>query len=894
MFKSILIFSLLIFFLGVFSRPCLSQLKAGDNSGSLADMNLHIIPQSHIDLSWWWRYDPEAIQLIAKHTLETAFENMEKFPDYTFTYLQVPMIEPLEDIYPELFYKLRYYAHNREAIGSGYPNPGAGGDKGRLAIGSGMWCEVDGSIPCGESLVRNCLYGKRYYKHHFGIDVKTAWVQDAWTHPWTYPQILSKCGITSYMYTRPRPEELFMLVPDSLKERYLSTITKKQDDNMFWWESPDGSRVFAYKPLRLGGENLPSGEAIEKYLSELSRKYGVLDGITLIGVGNHGGGAIKADVERMESIMKERNSGIPEKMRQPGLIFSTPMKFTSAIMEHPGNFPVIKDELVPTIRGAYSTVGEIKRGNRKSETLLMTLEKFSSVASVLGVVHYPDKAINSAWKKLMINQFHDPISGTDVNPSVDDVLLRFQQIKDTSANLLNKNLSLLSGNINTFGEGIPVVIFNPLSWIRTDLVEAEFELPAGTSHFSVSDEKNKKTPVQIIDHISDNKVNRIKIVFVAKNIPSIGYSTFRLIPEINAPADKNMLSINRFLLENEFFSIKIDSLTGCLDGIIDKKNNREILDKKSSANMIQIIDDYGDSEGFLMSPEGFGEYNKWAEKSSDLIDFTEITIVENGPVRAILQIKRKYNLASFIQRIIIYQGINRIDFELIADWQGKNKMVKVAFPLNVASDSATYEIPYGVISRPGNGEEQVAQNWVDISDDNYGVSLLNDSRYGYDVSKNMIRLSILRSPDHPVDATDEKGTHRVEYSLYPHAGNWQTANTMARGYEFNYPLIVVKETNHTGPLPIRHSFIEISPENMIVTALKKAEDSDDLVLRFYETKGEGNTAKIKLSPTMGIDAVHRTDLLETELENITLNKNEFEVKVGKFSIETFKLIKDHY
>jgi alpha-mannosidase len=889
-FKSVLILLLM----GVLCSPSFSQIENKDTSYIQGDMLLHIIPQSHIDLSWWWRYDPEAIQVVTRHTLETAFGNMEKFPDYTFTFLQVPLIEPLEKLYPELFYKLLYYVHNKQAMGPGIPNPGASGDNGRLAIGCGLWCEVDGSLPCGESLVRNCLYGKRYYKHQFGIDVKTAWIQDAWTHPWTYPQILSKCGITSYMYTRPRPEELFMLVPDSLRGKFLSTITKKQDERMFWWESPDGSRVFAYKPLRIGGENLPSGEAIEKYLSEINRKYGVHDGITLIGVGNHGGGAIKADVERMKSVMQERNSGIPEKMKQPGLIFSTPLRFTSTILEHPGNFPVIKDELMPTIRGAYTTVGEIKRGNRQSETLLMTLEKFSSVSSVLGVAIYPDKAINAAWKKLMINQFHDPISGTDINPSVDDVLLRFQQIKDTSTSLLDEHLSQLSGIINTYGEGVPIVIFNSLSWIRTDLAEAEFELPAGTSHFSISDENNKQVPVQVIDRISKNGVNRFKVVFVAKNIPSIGYSTFRLKPEINTPANENMLSINRFLLENEFFRLQIDSLTGCLVGITDKKNNREILDNTSSGNLIQIIDDYGDSEGFLMSPEGFGEYNKWTGKSSDLLDFTEITVVENGPVRAILQIKRKHNLASFIQRITIYQGINRIDFELIADWQGKNKMVKVAFPLNVTSDSATYEIPYGTISRPSYGEEQVAQNWVDISDGYYGVSLLNDSRYGYDVSKNTIRLSLLRSPDHPVDATDEKGTHLIGYSLYPHIGNWQTANTMKRGYEFNYPLIVVKETNHAGQLPLRHSFIEISPDNMIITTLKKAEDSNDLILRFYETKGEESKAKISLSPILGIDAVHKTDLLEYEIEDIPGYKNEFEVKVGKFSIESYKLIKDHY
>lgn len=876
------------------TEPCFPQKKETGSADAISKMRLHVIPQSHIDVSWWWRYDPHSIHVIAKHTLETAFENMEKFPDYTFTYLQVPLIEPLEYLYPELYYKLRYYVHNREAMGLRYPNPGASGDKGRLAIGSGMWCEVDGSLPCGESLVRNCLYGKRFYKSHFGIDVKTAWVQDSWTHPWTYPQILSKSGINSYMYTRPRPEEQFMLVPDSLKEKFLASVSRKQDERMFWWESPDGSKVFAYKPLRIGGENLPRKEIIDDYLAELYHKYSVSEGITLIGVGNHGGGAIKADVERMKNIMKDRNSGIPEKMNQAAIEFSTPDKFISAILENPGNFPVIKDELIPTIRGVYTTVGEIKKGNRQSETMLMTAEKFSSIAYAMGTFKYPAKSIFDAWRKLMLNHHHDPISGTDINTSIDDVLLRFQQIKDTSSKHIDQALKALTGNINTIGEGFPVIVFNSLSWNRTDVVETEVELPVKFRYFSLLNENNQKVPFQVIGYKSGNEKNIFKVIFIARDVPSMGYSVFRLRPEKNLPSYKNEIKSTPFLLENEFFRIKIDSLTGCVKGIYDKQNNFEVIESGAAGNLIQIIDDPGDSEGFLMSPEGFGEFNKWTGNFTNLTDLNEIKLVENGPVRAIVQIKRNYKLARFIQRIIIYQGIDRVDFELVADWHGRNKMVKVAFPLSVQNDSAVYEIPYGTIARPSEGEEHVAQNWVDISDRHYGASLLNDSRYGHDVTNNTIRLSILRSPDQPVEATDEKGIHRVKYSLFPHAGDWRAANTMQKGYGFNYPLIAVNEPVHKGVLPAKFSFLEISPENLIVTVLKKAEDSDGLILRFYETKGIECTAKIKLSPVMGIEAIHKTDLLENEIEDIPLQNNVFEVKVGKFSIESFKLKSDIY
>jgi alpha-mannosidase len=865
----ILIFYLLITGSSLLSYGQAVQNRSVQQTDTLGTMKLHVIPQSHIDLSWWWRYDPATINVVVRHTLETAFENMEKFPDYTFTFDQVPAMEPLEKLYPELFYKLRYYVHNRKAIGSRLPNPSAGGYRGRLAIGSGLWCETDASLPCGESLVRQCLYGKRWYKYNFGIDVKTAWFQDAWTHPWTYPQILRKSGIESYMFKRAR-----------------------MDDNMFWWESADGSKVFAYKPLASDGESLPPKESIDNYLSGLNRKYGIKDGITLIGVGNHGGGLIKADVERMQLIMEERNSGIGNKMNQARIIFSTPRQFVSDVLDHPGDFPVIKTELEPTIRGGYTTVGEIKKGNRYSENLLLTLEQFASIAFATGTGNYPGEAIYESWKKLMINQFHDPISGTDILPSVDDILLRFREIQDTSSTLLNRQLKSISDNINTLGEGMPLVVFNPLSWKRTDIAEAEFVLPGNVNYFSIADINNRKVPVQIIRQYEDNELRKFKVIFLAENIPSLGYCTYRVKPERSLLSGKSLLKVNRFRLENEFFIVKIDSLNGCLTSIFDKLNNREVLDRSSAGNLIQVIDDFGDSEGFLMSPDGKREYNLWTGPTSNLYDNPEIELVETGPVRSTIQIKRKFQLARFIQRIYLYPGINRIDFETSIDWNGKNKMVKVAFPLNVRNDSATYEIQYGTIKRPSRGEEQVAQKWVDISDEQYGVSLLNDSRYGFDITPNTIRMSLLRSPDHPVESLDNRGTHQVKYSLYPHRNGWRNAGVMQKGYEFNYPLIAVNGAVHKGSLPAAHSFIEISPENLIITAIKKAEDSDDLVIRFFETTGNECVAKVRLSEFMDVDAVYKTDLLENELEDIPKTGPGFEVKVGRYSIESYKLIKD--
>jgi alpha-mannosidase len=328
--------------------------------------------------------------------------------------------------------------------------------------------------------------------------------------------------------------------------------------------------------------------------------------------------------------------------------------------------------------------------------------------------------------------------------------------------------------------------------------------------------------------------------------------------------------------------------------VYDKQRGREVLDDSGKGNLIQIVEDFGDSEGFLRSADGAYEHNIWDGTTWDLDTADEIAVVERGPVRAVVQVKKKYGLARFIQRVILYSKIRRVDFELVLDWDGKDKMVKVSFPLSVSSPEATYEIPYGTIARPSIGEEHVAQKWVDVSDGDYGVSLLNDSRHGHDIRENVIRLSVLRSPTGPAYATDEEGVHEVGYSLYPHGGSWQEGDVMRRGYEFNYPLRAVVTTAHDGNLPPSYSFLQIEPENLIVSVLKRAEDSDDLILRFYETEGQACTGRIMLSEPLQVDAVHKVDLLEHGLEEVPTDGLRFVAEVGPYSIESFKLIKDMF
>jgi alpha-mannosidase len=766
----------------------------------------------------------------------------------------------LENLYPDLFYRIHYYIYHARPIGLSIPNPhGTDEEMGRFVIAHGLYVESDGCCPGGEAVVRQCLYGKRFFKYSFGIDVKTAWFLDAWTHPWTYPQILKKSGIDSYMFNRGWGGD--------------------NDERMFWWEAPDGSRVFAYKPSFV---EYPTTAQWRKESEEVHKRYGVKNYIALVGVGDHGGGALEGDIEAMRKVMAE----------MPGkAVFSTPARFINAVLSEKHDFPVVRDEIGPTIRGSYTTIGEIKKGNRQSEDLLMTAEKFSALAAWLGGFTYPQADLIDAWKKVLLNQFHDTISGTCIPDATDDALALYRQVLTSGRYHLMESLRRIASRVNTQGEGLPVLVFNPLSWERTDPAEVELESPSGSTSFRLTDSGGTPIPSQVVGHKERDGKNYLQLLFIAEEIPSLGYRTYRVIPGEGTSSTVSSLEISESRIENEFYRVELDPATGCLKSVLDKRNGKEVLEKGGQGNLLQVIEDFGDSEGFLRSADGnLDTRHKWTGKTINVDTNPDIMVLERGPVRAVLQIKQKWAFARFTQRVILYPKVPRIDFDLTIDWRGKNKMVKVSFPTGVTASEATYEIPYGTIRRPSVGEEQNAQKWVDVSDKSYGVALLNDSRYGYDVKNNVIRLSVLRSPTGPAWATDERGTQTLRYALYPHTGGWQGTGVTQRGHELNYPLITLADSPHQGTLPVTYSFLSIEPQNLIAEAVKKAEDSNNLILRIYETEGKSTTAKVTLA--LPADAVHQVDLLENPLKEIKTGGTSFQVPVGAYSIESFKLVKD--
>jgi len=795
---------------------------------------IHVIAQSHIDVAWLWRYDPETIYGCCEPTFNLAIENMERYSDYHFSQSQVPLYEAVEGTFPGLFEKMK--EHIKE---------------GRWEIVGGSYVEFEGGEPCGESIVRQCIMGKRYFHEKFGVDVKTGWQVDAWSHPWQLPQILSKCGITSYLFRRG-----------------------EKGEKLFWWQSPDGSRVLAYKPLF---EYVPS--SWEDFLSKMSSRYGVDNVAVMIGRGDHGGGPTPEEIEAIRLFAERVSPRI-------GVRFNTFGGFSEAVLAQKKDFPVINDELGFELVGDLTNCGEIKRENRYCENLLLATERFCSVASIMLKREYPEEELHESWRRLLFNQFHDIIGGSGIPAVCEDAMRFYEIIKDSCRKQLRDSLSSISANIDTEGHGQALVVFNPLAWERTDLAEVELELRGG-QRVQLLDENGNELPIQVTEDVVEGERRLMKFIFIAENVPSLGYRTYRLITEEGRTSCPSTLSAGELSIENEFFRVEVDPYTGCLRRIFDKLDDFDVLDGSKRGNSLVAIEDLGDSEGRFV--KGSDAVLKPPGRAWDILGSPVVEVCEVGPVRAKLGVKKRFHNSAFTQEIMLYSKMRRVDFNLVIDWHDVHWMIKVAFPLNLKNPEVTYDSAYGSIVRPADGLEYPAQKWVDLSSSGKGVALLNNCRYGHDVQDSTIRISLLRSPTEPARNTDE-GTHTIGYSVYPHSGTWKDADVIRRGYEFNCPLITSVESLHQGILPAVFSFMKVEPRSVILEVLKRAYDADGFIIRAYETHGEECDAKLVTPWT--VKCADETDLMERVTRAIRVRGNAIEFGMRPHEIKTLLFVQE--
>jgi len=364
----------------------------------------------------------------------------------------------------------------------------------------------------------------------------------------------------------------------------------------------------------------------------------------------------------------------------------------------------------------------------------------------------------------------------------------------------------------------------------------------------VRDSSGTALPSSIISR--DYLIHSAKIRFVAKDVPAMGYAVYHLVPVTAAASTGGALKAGAEGMENEFVSLRVDPKTGCITSLVEKRDGRETLAPGACGNLLQT---------FVDKPKEYDAWNidaNFEDHKWDLNEAEEVKLVEKTPVRAVIRVRKKFQNSTFVQDIRMYPGVSRVDVNMQADWHEDHILLKVTFPVSVQSNYATYEIPYGNIRRPttrNTPEEKAmfevpALRWGDLSDASHGFSLLNASKYGYDAKGNVIRLSLLRSPADPESAPDphaDRGFHEFTYALYPHAGDWKAAETERRALELNYPLIPLTLAKHEGTLPSSHSLVQIEPGNVILTAVKKAEDSDALIFRFFEFEGQPATVHLR-------------------------------------------------
>jgi alpha-mannosidase len=824
----------------------------------LKQFTIRAAGNSHIDMAWLWPWT-ETVEVV-RNTFRSALDLMREYPEFKFSMSSARTYVWMEEKYPDLFKEIQQRVR-----------------EGRWEVIGGMWVEPDLNMPGGESLVRQILVGKRYFHEKFGVDVKIGWNPDSFGYNWQLPQIYKKSGIDYFVTQKLMWAHEFTTFPYKL----------------FWWQSPDGSRLLTYFPHDYAANTDPASMAKDLSIWVPSL-YGTdakqhSDMLHLYGVGDHGGGPTRIMLDTAARWMK------PDVV-YPNLKFTTATSFFSDLEKKLPSMqvPTWNDELYFEYhRGVMTTQAETKKRIRKTEELLLNAEKFSALSTLYGR-KYPSEDFDRGWKRLLFDDFHDIMPGSGIAVNYLDAKRNLEDVGRAGQAILHGSLQELAARINTHGSGVPVVIFNSLSWPRKEVIEVETELPDVASQIEVVDAAGKIVPSQLL--ALDRETSRAHLL-VQASVPALGYKTYYVRATEKAVAQGPAVKSSADTLENEFLRLRVDPKTGCVTSLFDKRSNTESLAPAETdtggpkdsicGNLLQAFRD---------KPKQWDAWNIDADFEKEHWDLTqadEVKLIESGPLRAIIQVKQHFQNSTFVRNITVTAGNPRVDVRMTADWHEKHILLKVAFPLSAHNQKATFEIPYGSIERPTTrntpseqGKFEVpALQWGDLSDARHGFSLLNDCKYGYDAKGNVLRLSLLRSPEWPDPHADE-GLHEFTYSMYAHPGSWKEAETVRRGYELNYDLLAMQTAKHPGALKEEHSFLQIQAENVVMTAVKKAEDDGSLILRFYEWLGKESDVKIVLPP--GAQSVSETDLMERPIGELALQSGVVTVHTKPYEIKTIR------
>ncbi|NIA14616.1 MAG: alpha-mannosidase [Nitrospiraceae bacterium] len=794
---------------------------------------LTLTGQSHIDTAWLWPL--RETKRKCGRTFSTVLHYMDRYPEYQFLCSQPIQYEWMKEYYPEQYRRIKQRVK-----------------EGRWEPFGAMWVESDCNVPSGEALVRQLLYGNRFLRKEFGVHSPTAWLPDAFGYTWALPQILKKAQVDTFVTTKIAWSK-FTDFPYSV----------------FQWEGIDGTRVLGMMPpLNYNGNPRPK-DCIEQW-NRLKQKERFEEIPFPYGHGDGGGGPTMEMIEyakRLGNIV-----GVPK--CEMGLIQPSIDRMKTQCPSD--ELPIWNDELyLEYHRGCQTTQAKTKRNNRKCELLLRQTE-FLSALALLNGGRYEQKELYEAWKIVLTNQFHDILPGSSVNEVYRQCDIDYGEARARTAAVRANALRTLGDKINTTGDGTPVVVFNALSWVRDDVAAVSAALPRG--NFSVIGPNGAA--------VSHQRIGPKEILFEAPAMPPMGYAVYRIVKGKSDAGADGPLKASASGMENQYLRIKFDK-KGNLSSVYDKVERREVVPKGERANVLQMFDDRPHGNDAWDIDPNFEDLS-WEAGAAESIE-----VIETGPVRAIIRIMHKTKASAITQDVTMYANSPRVDFVTNVDWQEKRVLMKAAFPVDVRSSSATYEIQFGAIERTTHENtdwdraryEVPAHRWADLSEGDYGVSLLNDCKYGYDVKENVMRLSLLRSPVDP-DPTADEGQHSFTYSLYPHGLNWRNG-TVQQGQALNEPLLAVAVPASAGSLPPADAFAAVDAENVIIDTVKRCEDSNDIIVRVYEAYGQRGDVALTFSRKP--KKVTECDLMEENDTPVKTAGNTAKFYITPFELRSFKV-----
>lgn len=793
---------------------------------------------AHIDAAWLWRANET--KQVCKTTFSAVNKMMKKRKDFTYTQSSAIFYKWIENEDNKLFQKIKKRIN-----------------EGRWEVIGGSWLEPDCNLISGESWIEQIRMGKEYFKEKFGIDETVAFNPDSFGYNANLPMIYKKAGLDTFFTQKIGWNE--------------KTVFPHR---IFLWESKDGSRILSYFPFDYV-DLISDPFKFVDWLRQFEANTGCKNLLILFGVGDHGGGPTTEmfkKIDRLKSII-----GFPK------IKFDSIKNYLINLKKiiNEDDLPIWKDELyLEYHQGTYTTQAVLKRYNRQLESNISALEKLNFISVVLQ--KSIADSLDEIWERILFNQFHDILPGSSIREVVLDAIEDYKYCESVIKNKTEFALRQLIKSPQNL-DGNYLTLFNPFNWKASFVIE----LNSAKDLTSVIDMANEsQSKAQRSEYPKESSY------FIAKNIPAFGYKTYKLIHDEKANKSqlKRSFSKNFSTLENRYFKIKFDKTNGCLKKVVDKKNKRII--STNNLNTLLLIDD---------KPKDWDAWNIDLNGKEYKPKFENFEFVEDGPVRKVIRFyfsffhpdktksfpTKDFPTSFFEQDIILYNNLNRIDFETRVDWWEERMLLKVLFPIKIKKPKLHYEIPFGYIERKEPGEnkfekaktEVPALRWVDISDHDFGISIINNSKHGFDFNDNALRMSLLRSPIWP-DPTADRGKHVIRFSLITHKNPEDKSELFRRAYEFNTE---IPKIFHKKKLSKESSFLKLPQKNVILSSIKAVGNSSNtFVFHCFETKGKNTVVKLELPRKP--HSAYKSNIMYEKIEKLRSDGKVLEFDIKAHSI----------